>query len=74
MFKSFMYLVAPNTTSGGFVSVINDYTLLDTMIFKIDSSVNLNEIGKYPQTIPVRAFHKKAKRTDYIGCASDSEK
>lgn len=44
------------------------------MFYKISNPSNLKEIGKYPQTVPLCAFHKKAKRTDYIGSASDSEK
>lgn len=42
--------------------------------YKITTSLDLKVIGKYPQTIPVNAFHKKAKLTDYIGSASDNTK
>jgi len=42
------------------------------MIYQLNSSIDIKEIGKYPQTVPVSAFHKKAKITDYIGSSSDN--
>jgi len=44
------------------------------MLYKIINNNKIKEIGVFPQLKPIKAFDKKAIRTDFIGCSSDNLK